>query len=105
MPSTAVDVIAVAVGIVEDVHGRVLVARRAENKHQGGKWEFPGGKINVGETIPVALARELHEELGINLQAACPLLRVRHRYPDQTVLLDVWRVTEYTGEPHGLHVP
>ena len=101
MPSTAVDVIAVAVGILEDAHGRILVGRRPDHKHQGGKWEFPGGKIELGETMPAALARELHEELGINLQAACPMLRVRHQYPDQNVLLDVWRVTEYTGEPHG----
>lgn len=101
MPSIAVDETPVAVGILEDAEGRILVARRPDHKHQGGKWEFPGGKIDAGEKMPAALARELHEELGINLQAACPMLRVRHRYPDQTVLLDVWRVTQYTGKPHG----
>jgi len=51
--------------------------------------------------MPEALGRELHEELGIMLRAACPLQRIRHIYPDKIVLLDVWRVTEYTGEPHG----
>jgi 8-oxo-dGTP diphosphatase len=51
--------------------------------------------------VPEALARELHEELGITLRAACPLQRVRHVYPESSVLLDVWRVTDYAGEPHG----
>jgi 8-oxo-dGTP diphosphatase len=101
MPSTVLDVTAVAVGIIENAQHQVLVAQRPEHKLQGGKWEFPGGKIHVGEAVPEALARELHEELGITLRAACPLQRVRHAYPDQSVLLDVWRVTDYTGEPHG----
>lgn len=101
MPSTAPDVTPVAVGIIENAQHQVLVAQRPDYKHQGGKWEFPGGKIHVGEAVPEALARELHEELGITLRAACPLQRVRHVYPDKRVLLDVWRVTDYTGEPHG----
>jgi len=101
MPSTVLDVTAVAVGIIENAQHQVLVAQRPEHKHQGGKWEFPGGKIHVGEAVHEALARELHEELGITLRAACPLQRVRHAYPDKRVLLDVWRVTDYTGEMHG----
>ena len=101
MPSIAPDVTPVAVAILENVQHQILVARRPEHKHQGGKWEFPGGKIHAGETVPEALARELNEELGITLRAACPLLRVRHAYPNETVLLDVWRVTDYTGEPYG----
>lgn len=101
MPSTVLDVTAVAVGIIENAQHQVLVAQRPEHKHQGGKWEFPGGKIHVGETVHEALTRELHEELGITLRSACPLQRVRHVYPDKSVLLDVWRVTDYTGELHG----
>jgi 8-oxo-dGTP diphosphatase len=101
MPSTAPDVIPVAVGIIENAQRQILVAQRPGHKHQGGKWEFPGGKIHVGEQVPEALARELHEELGIILRAACPLQRIHHAYPDKTVLLDVWRVTDYTGEVHG----
>jgi len=101
MPSIAPDVTAVAVAILESASHQFLVARRPHDKHQGGKWEFPGGKIHAGETLPEALARELNEELGITLRAACPLLRVRHAYPNETVLLDVWRVTDYTGEPYG----
>lgn len=101
MPSIAPDATPVAVGIIENAQHQVLVAQRPGHKHQGGKWEFPGGKIHPGETTPEALARELHEELGITLRAACPLQRVRHAYPDRSVLLDVWRVTDYLGEPHG----
>lgn len=101
MPSTAVEVIPVAVGILEDADGRILVARRPGHKHQGGKWEFPGGKIDSTESMPAALARELHEELGITLGAASPMLRTRHTYPDKNVLLDVWRVTDFSGTPHG----
>jgi 8-oxo-dGTP diphosphatase len=101
MPSTAPDTTPVAVGIIENAQHQVLVAQRPEHKHQGGKWEFPGGKIHVGEGMPEALARELHEELGITLLGACPLQRIHHAYPDKSVLLDVWRVTDYAGEPHG----
>jgi len=101
MPSIAPDVTPVAVGIIENTPHQILVAQRPANKHQGGKWEFPGGKIHAGESVPEALARELYEELGITLGAACPLQRVRHVYPDKIVLLDVWRVTAYTGELHG----
>ena len=101
MPSIAPDVTPVAVAILESASRQFLVTRRPDGKHQGGKWEFPGGKIHAGETVPEALARELNEELGIILRTACPLLRVRHAYPDKTVLLDVWRATDYTGEPYG----
>lgn len=101
MPSIAPEATPVAVAVLENAHHQVLVARRAEDKHQGGKWEFPGGKIHTGETVFEALARELNEELGITLRTACPLLRLRHSYPDQTVSLNVWRVTDYAGEPHG----
>jgi 8-oxo-dGTP diphosphatase len=100
-PNTGPETVTVAVGIVEDARHRVLVTRRPEHKHQGGKWEFPGGKANSGEDIYPALARELHEELGITLHRAQPFVRVRHAYPDKQVLLDVWRVTDYSGIPHG----
>ncbi len=91
----------VAVGIVVHAAGAVLITRRPDHVHQGGLWEFPGGKVESGESPESALRRELHEELGITVQAAEPWLQVRHAYPDQTVLLEVWRVTAYTGEPHG----
>lgn len=94
-------VIHVAVGIIVDPAGAVLVARRPEHVHQGGLWEFPGGKVEAGETVETALRRELREELGIELSVAEPLLKVHHAYPDKIVLLDTWWVTAYAGEPCG----
>ncbi len=91
----------VAVGIVVHAVGAVLITRRPDHVHQGGLWEFPGGKVESGESPESALRRELYEELGITVQAAEPWLQVRHAYPDKIVRLEVWRVTAYAGEPHG----
>ena len=91
----------VAAAVIKDRQGRVLISQRPGHVHQGGLWEFPGGKLEAGETTEAALKRELYEELGIVVQAARPLIRVRHDYPDKSVLLDVWRVTAFTGQPMG----
>lgn len=91
----------VAVGILNNAAGAILIARRPNHVHQGGLWEFPGGKVETAETVEAALRRELHEEIGIIVETAEPLLHVRHAYPDKTVLLDVWRVTAWRGEPQG----
>lgn len=91
----------VAAAVIRGANGRVLLARRPEDKHQGGLWEFPGGKVEAGEAVETALARELEEELGIRVVAARPLIQIRHDYPDQRVLLDVWEVGAFAGEPHG----
>ena len=69
--------------------------------HQGGLWEFPGGKIENNESVLDALKRELFEEIGIALTHASPLIRIQHDYDDKTVLLDVWQVDDFTGEPFG----
>ena len=95
------DPVQVAVGMVINAAGAVLITRRPDHVHQGGLWEFPGGKVERGESVMSALCRELHEELGIIVQAAEPWLHISHAYPDTTVQLAVWRVTDYTGEPHG----
>lgn len=92
----------VAAAVIRGADGRVLIARRPEDKHQGGLWEFPGGKVEADETVASALARELAEELGIAVTAARPLIQVRHDYPDKQVLLDVWEVSAFTGEARGL---
>lgn len=94
-------VIHVAAAVIHGIDGRILLARRPEDKHQGGLWEFPGGKVEADETVQQALARELKEELGIIVSDSRPLIQVRHDYPDKSVLLDVWSVTGFTGEPHG----
>jgi 8-oxo-dGTP diphosphatase len=90
----------VAAAILND-GGQVLIARRPDHVHQGGKWEFPGGKVEIGESPCRALRRELFEELGISVEGCEPLIQIRHRYPDKAVLLDVWKVARYVGEPHG----
>lgn len=92
----------VAAGIIADVHGRVLIARRPHGAHQGGLWEFPGGKLAPGEDAGQGLARELAEELGIRVRSSRPLLRVRHEYSDRIIQLEIRRVTNYCGSPSGL---
>ena len=91
----------VAAAVIRGTDGRILLAQRPAHKHQGGLWEFPGGKVEAGESVLSALARELREELGIQVTHAQPLIQVRHAYPDQRVLLDVYEVTEFTGDAHG----
>ncbi|MCW3150848.1 Nudix family hydrolase [Stutzerimonas stutzeri] len=92
----------VAAAVIRSADHRVLLAKRPLDKHQGGLWEFPGGKVEAGETVEAALARELREELGIDVTTARPLIQVRHDYPDKQVLLDVWEVLAFSGEPHGV---
>jgi 8-oxo-dGTP diphosphatase len=91
----------VMVGIIRDAAGRVLISQRPPQVDHGGLWEFPGGKVEAGEVPEMALARELAEELGIQVVSSQPLRLVRHVYPTQTVLLDVRRITAYSGIPHG----
>ena len=92
----------VAVGVIIDGMGRVLISRRAENSHQGGLWEFPGGKVEPGESLAEALARELREELDIEVHGSEPLMEIHHDYSDKAVLLDVHVVRDYGGQPSGL---
>jgi len=96
-PETAVHV---AVGILLN-RDQVFITRRDSSAHQGGKWEFPGGKCNPDEPVLAALKRELHEELGIEVENAVPWMQVRHAYPDREVFLDVWQITAWRGDPHG----
>jgi 8-oxo-dGTP diphosphatase len=91
--------IQVVAAVLRDTAGRVLIAERPTGKPMGGFWEFPGGKLEPGETAFHALQRELHEELGIRVRHAYRLLRFSHRYPDKEVELDVWRVTAWDGVP------
>lgn len=91
----------VAVAVIRDPAGRVLCSQRLPHQHLAGLWEFPGGKLEPGETLADGLRREIDEELGIRAGALAPLLRVEHRYPEKTVLLDVWRVLDWAGAPQG----
>jgi 8-oxo-dGTP diphosphatase len=91
----------VVAGVLRDASGHVLIAQRPPGKHMAGYWEFPGGKIAVGESAEQALARELSEELGVSLHRCHPLLQLRHDYHDRLIQLDVFVVDDYGGEPMG----
>lgn len=104
MPSTVPDNhLHVVAAVIRDPRDsrRVLISRRHIGSHQGGKWEFPGGKLEYGEDAFTALKRELHEELGITVTSATPFVRIDHVYPDKAIHLDVWNVLEFSGEIHG----
>lgn len=93
------EVVHVAVAVIRNQLRQVLVTRRASHVHQGGLWEFPGGKLESGESVEQALVREIREELNLVIQQAYPLVNIRHDYPDKTVQLDVWEVRRFSGEP------
>lgn len=93
-------VVNVAVAVIE--RGRkILVSRRPDHVHQGGLWEFPGGKVESDETIEQALAREIKEELVLEVQACEALLEIHHDYGDKRVCLWVRRVLDFSGEAQG----
>lgn len=91
----------VAVGVIVNTRGEILISRRHADSHQGGLWEFPGGKVEPGESVVEALQRELQEELGIDVLASRALLEVHHDYADKQVLLDVWLIDEFSGQAVG----
>lgn len=81
---------------------QILISRRPDHLHQGGLWEFPGGKVEADELPEQALCRELEEELGIQVTQAQPFLQISHDYSDKQILLDIWQVDEFTGQPRGM---
>ncbi len=95
------EVLHVAVGVITNRQGQILIAKRPEHAHQGGLWEFPGGKVEVDETLQQALKRELYEELGIDVLQAEPLIQIPFQYPDKVVLLDVCTVVAFLNEAKG----
>ena len=92
------DVIA---AVITDAGGRVLLARRTEGRDLAGAWEFPGGKREPGETAEAALARELQEELGIDVDVGDPLIAVPQAYPHKRLRLDVRHIRAWRGTPRG----
>ena len=98
-PRPLVPVVAAA---LFDGAGRVLIAQRPAGKALAGRWEFPGGKVAAGESERNALVRELREELGIEVIAARPFMRLTHAYEERDVELSLWIVERFLGEPRSL---
>ncbi len=92
------EIVHVAVGVIIREQ-QFFLTKRLKHAHQGGKWEFPGGKVEKGETVAQALHRELHEEIAIDVLSCQPLLKVNHDYGDKEVLLDVYLVDHFQHEP------
>lgn len=94
-------VVNAAVAVLQSADGKVLLAQRPEGKPWAGWWEFPGGKIEEGETAFEALQREMHEELGTEALIAYPWITRTFAYPDKTVKLHFFMIPNWTTEPHG----
>lgn len=94
----------VAVGVVQNEEGQILLAKRPDDKHQGGKWEFPGGKVETGEGVLDALVREFREEVNISLQPTSSkhLITRSFDYGNKRVVLDTWLISEFSGQPTGM---
>lgn len=101
MPNIGHNIVSVAVGVIKNPQGQILIALRDDSRHQGGLWEFSGGKIEAGETAEHALQRELKEELGITVNQATPLITIQHQYSDKKVQLQVFSVDSFAGEAHS----
>ena len=91
----------VVAGVISDVRGRILLTRRGEDSDLAGLWEFPGGKREPGETSVAALARELDEELGIEVEVGERLIEVPQQYPTKRLRLEVFRIARWKGTPRG----
>ncbi len=83
-------------------NNQFLISHRLKHLHQGGLWEFPGGKIEAHETSEQALYRELQEELNIQVKTAKELFCIQHKYADKQVTLHIWQVTEFDGKEQGM---
>ncbi len=91
----------VVAAVIFNEQGELFLAKRPDDKHQGGLWEFPGGKVESGETAVDALKRELKEEIDIGAESATAFINLKHKYSDKWVELDVYRVDSFSGEAIG----
>ena len=91
----------VAVAVIINKNNEVLISLRPEGSHLGGYWEFPGGKLEQGESVEEALKREIFEELNITVDSAHSFKKIKYQYIDKSVLLDVWLVDSFSGIAEG----
>ncbi|GGP65861.1 7,8-dihydro-8-oxoguanine-triphosphatase [Shewanella algicola] len=92
----------VAVGIVINPQKKILLAKRHDHLHQGGKWEFPGGKVETNESVTDALIRELKEEVNLDVNSTSAFMDISHDYLDKHVRLDIHLVTDFSGNVSGM---
>jgi 8-oxo-dGTP diphosphatase len=102
LPISDPRIVHVVAGVISDARGRILLARRTEGRDLAGLWEFPGGKVDPGETPEHALVRELREELGIEASVGEPVIAVPQQYPNKRLLLDVRHIDAWSGAVKGL---
>ena len=95
-----IKIVNVAVGVIKK-NNAIFICKRADDQHQGGLWEFPGGKVEANESVFAALKRELTEEVGITIHSSCQLMVIEHDYGDKCVKLDIHVVSNFSGEAHG----
>lgn len=95
-----IEIVHVAVGVIKK-NNAIFICKRADEQHQGGLWEFPGGKVEAGESVFVALKRELIEEVGLTIHSSSQLMVIEHDCGDKCVKLDVHVVSNFSGEAHG----
>lgn len=92
----------VAVGIIVNDNNQILIAKRPKESHQGGLWEFPGGKVEADESVFDALVREFREEVDLIIQTAEPFMDIYHDYGDKAVRLDVLLCKQFSGFASGM---
>ena len=95
-----IKIVNVAVGVIKK-NNTIFICKRADEQHQGGLWEFPGGKVEANESVFAALKRELTEEVGITIHSSSQLMVIEHDYGDKCVKLDIHVVSNFSGEAHG----
>lgn len=94
-------ILQIAVGIIRNDAGEIFITQRAADAHMANKWEFPGGKIEAGESAEEAMIRELQEEVGITPQGAALFDTLEYQFPDRHITLWFWLVESWEGDPWG----
>jgi len=91
----------VAAVIFNQDKSKIFITKRPDDKHKGGYWEFPGGKVELGESVEHAMVRELEEEIGIQVTQQSLFEHLEYDYPDKSLKFDFILVTDFDGEPYG----